>query len=189
MTGKELVTSGANLTLSAKRSGWKLGGFDLTPVLNPFGLAMLRGLDLNQVLRDTPDTVLLDELVAETKGVAEGAENVLYLLHGANAANTSPMQYGGYYLERDREILSGLGDRLIVIFVVGDEDVYIDFVSDLPGDVFAWDSRTTGVTSAQVREMREGTQASADPNSEILLESDEPSIARLLEMENLGTAV
>ena len=100
------------------------------------------------------------------------------------------MQYGGYYLERDRELLQEIeAARLNVLCVVGDEEVFIDFVSDLPAQVFAWDSRATSVSSAYVRELRKGAQASADPGSEIEFRLAMPSLAQYLEKETLGTAV
>jgi len=80
------------------------------------------------------------------------------------------MQYGGFYLERDRELLSSVPAVVTrVLLVPGGEDVFLDFVSDLPAEVFAWDSRASGFSSEYVRGMRQGLQASEDPGSEIQL--------------------
>lgn len=166
----------------------------LAEVINPFGRALNRGIALNDRLREDPIVggSILDELVEEAKAESQaalqgGADGILYRLHGACGTHCSPMQYGGYYLERDREILADcVAAKLNVLFVVGDEDVYLDFVSDLPAHVFAWDSRASGVSSAQVRDMRSGPQASSDLESEIALTTDLPSIAHHLERNRLA---
>ena len=55
--------------------------------------------------------------------------------------STTPMQYGGHFLEIDRRLLSS--DALFnVIFVQGPSEPYAVFVSDLPAQAFAWDSRS-----------------------------------------------
>lgn len=99
-----------------------------------------------------------------------GADGILYRLFGAREALSTPMEYGGHYLERDRELLAEIQDaNLNVLFLVGNEDLYMDFVSDLPAHVIAWDRDATGISSDTVRSLRSGAQASSDPGSEILL--------------------
>ena len=158
----------------------------LVEVANPFGQALARDFDLNAALVADPDAPALEEMVEATRtdlrnALDAGADGVFYVLHGARGKWCSPMQYGGWYLERDRELLQEIADaRLNVLFVVGEDDTYLDFVSDLPAHVFAWDANATTQDSAAVRTMRAGAQASADDRSEIRLVSPGP-ITPLLE--------
>jgi uroporphyrinogen-III decarboxylase len=161
----------------------------LAETLNPYGLALQKGIDLNAALSDSPEegNELLESLVSDTREhmraqLAAGADGVLFRLHGAAPRHSTPMQYGGYYLERDRELLAEIkGKGTHVLFVVGDEEVYLDFVSDLPAEVFAWDAEASGVDSAYIRSIRPGVQASSDPASEIELKSGAKSVAEVLE--------
>lgn len=160
-------------------------------VVNPYGRALLHGIDLNQELRNDPETGnrQLAELVDETrnaiaKAFEAGAGGVLYRLHGASPVHCSPMQYGGFYLERDRELLAEAVERgFTLLFVVGDEETYLDFVSDLPAHAIAWDLMSTGYSLSAMREMRRGAIAADDPSAEIelVIPRDEPSLAARLE--------
>lgn len=146
----------------------------LVPVLNPFGRSAVDGVDLNELLHADPaaGNQKLDAYVAATREAIAQAkgQGILYILEGARAGCCSPMQYGGYYLERDRELLAEItADVTTVLAVVGGEDVFLDFVSDLPAQVFAWDAPASGFTASYVRGLREGIQASSDPESEIAL--------------------
>lgn len=157
----------------------------LVEVPNPFGQALARRVDLNAALMEDPNAPVLEEMVAATRealseALGTGADGVLYRLHGARGKWCSPMQYGGWYLERDRELLEEIADaRLNVLYVVGEDDAYLDFVSDLPAHVFAWDVASTGVSAQVVRSLRNGAQASADPASEIRLVSPTGTAALL----------
>lgn len=162
----------------------------LIEVTNPFGKAMAEGTDLNRLLADDPANGgdVLDRLVAETRedmicALDGDADGIVYRLHGACADHCSPMQYGGHYLERDRELLEWATEaaRLNFLFVVGDRDLYLDFVSDLPAHLFGWDDRTSGVTSDEGRALRGGPVATFDPGSDVLLATPYPSVAQLLE--------
>ncbi|MFZ4506454.1 MAG: hypothetical protein ACOYON_02005 [Fimbriimonas sp.] len=161
----------------------------LVEVANPFGLALAEDVDLNEALAQDPakGDDLLHTYVTRTReaiqrGLSQGADGVLYRLHGASPAHCSPMQYGGHYLELDREILEEVRDAALnVIFTVGDADVYIDFVSDLPANLFAWDSAASGVTASQVRTMRSGLLAAADPEADVAWITGVPSVAQHLE--------
>ncbi len=165
------------------------GRMVLAEALNPFGLAFGAGVDLNEALDADPEAgnALLDRYVGDARTqmnarLAEGADGVLFRLHGAEPKHCTPMQYGGFYLERDRELLEEIaGKGTHVLYVVGSEEVYLDFVSDLPANVFAWDSQATAFTSEYVRSIRPGAQASADPESEIELRSGVPRVAEFLE--------
>jgi hypothetical protein len=146
----------------------------LAEVDNPFARF---GASLNQEFAADPVAASekLDAATEEARAkirasLEAGADGIFYRLFGARALHSTPMQYGGHYLERDRELLEEIGDaRLNVLFPVGDDDLYLDFISDLPAHVIAWDRDASGFSSAQVRAMRNGAQASSDPDSEILL--------------------
>jgi len=166
----------------------------LVDVANPFGLALRRGIDINKALKDDPSvgSVVLDSLVDEvrqriTVSLANGADGIFYRLHGACPEHCSPMQYGGHYLERDRELLSEASDaRLNVLFVAGKEELYIDFVSDLPAQVFAWDREKTRLSAEDIRACRIGAVASSDPSSEIDLVIGFENYLDNLEQPNIG---
>lgn len=160
-------------------------------VYNPFGTALWRGIDLNQELKANPASPLLSELVEETRSklreaLGQGADGILYILYGARAKHCSPMQYGGHYLEYDRELLAEIqGKAVSVMFVVGD-DAYFDFVSDLPADVFAWDAPASGIDAGSMRLLRQGPLCSADQASEVILACEAPNLAKLLEKDDLA---
>jgi hypothetical protein len=96
------------------------------------------------------------------------------------------MQYGGHYLERDRELLQSAADTFTVLFIAGQEELYIDFVSDLPASVFAWDRDLTQVSASEVRTSRTGATASSDPASEITLLIGRENYLENLEQPNIG---
>ena len=118
---------------------------------------------------------MLDALTNEVRASIEraiehGADGILYQLYGAEPGHCSPMQYGGHFLDRDRELLGEITDATAnVLFVVGGEGTYLDFLSDLPAHVFAWDSLSTGVSVADIRAMRNGALATQSPEADILL--------------------
>jgi len=161
----------------------------LVEVTNPFGLAMQKELDLNVILKDDPKSGnrVLGELSDETRrnidsAFEAGADGVLYRLYGARARHSTPMQYGGHYLELDRELLDhAKGALMNMLFVVGEDDVYLDFVSDLPAEVFGWDSNGSKVSAEDVRMIRSGTLLSEDPNSDILLAPSTSFLSKVLE--------
>jgi len=166
----------------------------LVDVANPFGLALQKGIDLNKALKDDPTvgSEVLDTLVDEVRqriaaSLEGGADGIFYRLHGANPQHCSPMQYGGHYLERDRELLTEASDAALnVLFVAGGEELYIDFVSDLPVQVFAWDSNLSRISADEVRSARTGATASADPTSEISLTIGLENYLENLEQPNIG---
>jgi hypothetical protein len=96
------------------------------------------------------------------------------------------MQYGGHYLELDRLLLEGISQaECNMIFVVGDEDLYLDFVSDLPATLFGWDDRTSGISAAQGRATRKGAIVTYDESSEIRLAVNSSSVAHMVEKPRL----
>ena len=181
--------SGVSVRLPSQTLIAKEGTLLLAEIVNPFGLAIERGLDLNDLLKTDPEGggCELDRLSEEVKSTIEdvlrrGADGILYRLHGACPRWCTPMQYGGYYLERDRELLGHAKGALFnVLFVAGDEEVYFDFVSDLPAHAFGWDSSTTGVSEKDMRSIRQGLLISDDPQSDILLSTATGSITQALE--------
>ncbi|HRI43137.1 MAG TPA: hypothetical protein PLL78_02865 [Fimbriimonadaceae bacterium] len=149
----------------------------LAEVKSPFGLALERGLPLNDLLRDQPaegEAVLrgLDETVRSAIDLAlgAGADGVFYVLDGAYPPAASPMQYGGHYLEVDRAILSGIAEaRLNILYVPGGPETYFDCLTDLSAHAIAWDLAASGVAVEQMRAMRPGALAAADSAADILL--------------------
>lgn len=162
----------------------------LAPTLNPYGLALQTQTPVDDELADDPKKgeATLDRLVADTKSAIrtsldQGADGILYLLYGARGLHTSPMEYGGHFLERDREILSEVEDAAFnMIFVVGEDDAYLDFVSDLPAHAFAWDCRATGTSVADMRSLRQGALATNSPDADIELRFGTDSVAADLEL-------
>jgi hypothetical protein len=165
------------------------GEVALVEITNPFGLALQKGIDLNKRLKEDPKAGnrMLGEMIDEAKRDIDlafevGADGILYRVYGARGLHCTPMQYGGYYLEQDRELLESVKDSLFnVVFVVGEEDVYLDFVSDLPGHAFGWDFKESKIPVSEVRKMREGALLSEDPESDIRLEPGTAFLSRMLE--------
>jgi hypothetical protein len=79
----------------------------------------------------------------------------IYRLTGPEPAKATPMQYGGFFLEKDREFLQSAKSRgKLWIFVDAGPGAYLDFVSDLPADGFAWDAEATGFPVSEMRKLR-----------------------------------
>lgn len=141
----------------------------LVLVANPLGKALAAGIDLNVLHRHDPEkgAEALDSYVAQTRAEIEralnsGADGIVYAVCGAHEATCTPMQYGGFYLERDREILAEFQDAVFnLVFVVAKPNVqnFIDFVSDLPAHAFGWDPVASGFSVDQVRALRSGALA------------------------------
>lgn len=169
----------------------------LIKVVNPFGQALRSNVEVWDVLAEEPrrGEKILNELVDKTRSeikaaLEHGADGILYLLYGARGVHATPMEYGGHYLERDRELLSEIeGATFNMIFVVGEDDAYLDFVSDLPGQAFAWDSVATGTSVGQLRDMRAGALATNSPDADIELRFGTTSLIADLELELQTTHV
>jgi hypothetical protein len=139
----------------------------LVETLNPFGLCLSENVDINEELRNNPvnGNEILGEMVSRVSGyideiMSSGADGVFYRLIGAEPKYTSPMQYGGYYLEHDNNLLSRVTDaRCNVLFVEGGEDVYMDFVHDIPASLLAWDENSSGLTLDDVKQYHGGALA------------------------------
>lgn len=134
---------------------------------SPFGAASSKGIDLNQAIFASPveGSALLDSIAGECEREAQeslelGADGVFFVLEGATPGLCTPMQYGGFFLERDRQLLESISDaRFNLMFVAGGEGTYLDFVHDLPASALAWDEAASQIRPEQVRKMHEGTIA------------------------------
>jgi hypothetical protein len=152
----------------------------LAEVFSPFAQSLAQNMELNRVFRDDPSSGsrMLDELAAITKQEFEwakegGADGVFYRLQGASPDHSSPMEYGGHYLELDREIMrEAWPGGLHLLFVEGGPETYLDFVSDLPAAIFAWDCDKTGVPISAVRRLRKDALATHDREADILFGSN-----------------
>jgi len=161
----------------------------LAEVINPFGKSRIRGIDLNDAFRLDPDIgqVQLDEFIEETEdemrqALQAGADGIFYRVHGARAVFCTPMEYGGRYLESDRQILNSVSDaRFNLVFIVGGNDVYLDFVSDLPAHVFGWDAESSGITCEAVRFMRNGALAAATEDADIVFHHPKAGATNIVE--------
>lgn len=148
----------------------------LAEIFSPFSRAIAKQMELNSAFKVDPtgaETVLRD-LVEQTEreiaiALSNGADGIFYRLQGAEPEFSTPMEYGGHYLESDREILKqSESASLNVLCIEGGPEVYMDFVSDLPAHVFAWDSLRTHISVGEVRKMRAGILAAASPDADIL---------------------
>jgi len=139
----------------------------LVEIDNPFGRAMQRGIDLNAEFDKGPSVgdAAFGGFVQETRlalasAIESGADGVLYRVFGAEPSLSTPMQFGGFYLEQERELLGEITDaRFNVVFVEGGEETYLDVVSDLPGNAFGWDEERNAVSASTVRAMHQGALA------------------------------
>ena len=148
----------------------------LAPIANPFGRALAEGTNLSVCLREDLDAgqTLLERYAAEVtkeieSAIKEGADGIIYVVYGATPEMSTPMEFGGHFLEVDRKILESFRPAAKMAFIIGGEGAFLDFVSDLPTDIFAWDVHATGVAVGEVRAMRKGALAASDPQADILL--------------------
>ena len=147
----------------------------LAKVVSPLG----RDLTLVKLLASDPSAgaerlaLLADQARQEMRSALEaGADGIYYALDGAYPAATTPMEYGGHFLELDRQLLEEVRDaRFNLLFVCGEREPYIDFVSDLPAHALAWDSRS-GVSVGSVRSARSGALAYDSDEADIRLKTN-----------------
>ena len=115
----------------------------LAEVLSPLSRAIELRIPVTTMLQETPDRGQeeLEKLSAAARqdietAILAGADGIYYRLRGAEPGYTTPMEYGGFFLELDRELLTSLAaDKQIVICVEGGDEVYVDALSDLPGRI------------------------------------------------------
>lgn len=137
--------------------------------------------ELLRLLRDEPEAGgrALDARAEATRtdlvrAAAGPYDGVVYGVAGACEPWTTPMEYGGHFLELDRALLAGV-DAFTVAYVFGGEGTYLDFVADLPASVLAWDAEATLVPVEMMRPMRTGPLCAADPDAEIELVRPAPA--------------
>lgn len=144
-------------------------------ISGPFCRAEEAGIPIIELFEKDVDSgnAKLTVLVAETRNeVLETGESILYQLSGPEPAKSTPMQYGGHFLERDRELLELANERGEVwLFVDAGPGAYLDFVSDLPAEVFAWDAVKTGFSLAEMRKLRSGKLCTNETGADLPLDS------------------
>jgi len=151
----------------------------LRQVFSPFGIALAEGENLAEAFRESPGAgeprleARFERARAEIAAALEaGADGILYALFGASPDRCTPMEYGGHFLERDRQLLQDAADaRFVLLFVVGSEGTYLDLASDLPAHAFGWDVEASGFPVAEMRKWRPGALCAARPETEIELVS------------------
>jgi hypothetical protein len=130
-------------------------------VWSPFSRALDAGAELNRLYALEPDraeqlmATYVDAAKQEIEASAGGL--IVYRLKGAEPKFASPMEYGGHYLEVDRELLAyGLEKSKLALVIEGGPETYLDFVSDLPATVFVWNSLETNMSQKELEAMRSG---------------------------------
>ncbi|HEY3782733.1 MAG TPA: hypothetical protein VGL56_16745 [Fimbriimonadaceae bacterium] len=152
----------------------------LAEILSPFSRSLKTGLNLSKTLQRDPKEgekvyqALVEEVRTEINlALEQGVDGIFYRLQGAEPDFTTPMEYGGLYLETDRELLQlAMTAHLNVLFIEGGPELYMDFVSDLPAHIFAWDSHRTDIPLSAVKKMRIGALATGDPEADVLFGSN-----------------
>ncbi len=106
----------------------------MTTILGPFARLQERGLDI-YALNDQDPAAASAEIEAVCAEILDELRmtpgDILYVLRGAEPEFSTPMQYGGLFLEQDRALLQSVGGRNVVLRVEGGDEVYMDFLEDL----------------------------------------------------------
>lgn len=85
-----------------------------------------------------------------------GADGVSYLVFGADPDHATPMQYGGLFLEHDREVLDRAKSKGFVEAMIAPADeTYYDFLTDLPSDLIS----APAASETELQEMAEISSA------------------------------
>lgn len=210
MTGKErLVALATGKTVDRKPTiDWPGRNRDADVGVYPAGV-LAEGMDRNspwgalafvpnlyrqfELVDEQPVTMIKNDAMSEiVEGFAahhmrearaaidNGALGVFYEIHGADASQCTPMEYGGLFLERDRAFLECVSDAPCNFIYINGKEPYLDFVSDLPAAIFAWDAKGTGISVSDVRKMRKGLLAADDPDADIQISAN-GSITEFLE--------
>lgn len=112
------------------------GPIDLALVAGVSSVVLRKEVDLN-----TDPLKLGEDLDIASNRVRDGvpeAEGYLYWIGAATPEWTTPMQFGGYFLEREREVLDSLvGSGKPVILALTGSEPYLDFISALPATAIA----------------------------------------------------
>lgn len=164
----------------------EISGAEFVPITNLYRHFQLMGEDPVALLKDTDSSA--SQIVEEAEGVRYreargaidgGAIGVFYEIHGADASRCTPMEYGGLFLERDRAFLESVADAPCNFVYINGKEPYLDFVSDLPAQIFGWDAVGSGIVVAEVRKLRTGLLATNDPQADIILDGGESITDRL----------
>jgi hypothetical protein len=171
------------------------GPLALAFVPNLYRQFQMMGEDIMAMLRAKPaEAADLIEIAQTTNlelcknAITNGAIGVFYEVHGATASQCTPMQYGGLFLEGDRAFLDELSHSECNVVYINGTEPYLDFVSDLPAQVFAWDREGSNIPVSEVRKLRPGALAASDPEADFLLSTDGPiteNLERLLAVSNV----
>ena len=145
-------------------------------ILNPFGRALNAKTDLNAVLHEDPGQgeKLLNDYISESEreidfALQSGVDGIFYRLQGADPKHSTPMQYGGHYLEIDRSLLerARAGKQLNALFLDCGPDMYFDCLTDLPAEILAWE-KNDSVRLEDIRSLRKGALATGEAEADIL---------------------
>lgn len=149
----------------------------LALIPNPFARARVLVPHLSDLLAEDPEAgaEALDQLREAVLSDAEaalgsGADGIAYHLDGAYPEATTPMEYGGHFLEVDRSILTALAEApLNLVYVEGDTEPYLDFVADLPAAFLGWNALAVTTDLDFIRRMRTGVLALDHPDADVHL--------------------
>lgn len=158
----------------------------LAEIHSPLTRAIRRDSDLLETLDADPElgAERLEALVAEsqseiTAALEAGASGIFYVLEGACPDHTTPMQYGGHFLELDRRLLeSAAGADLNVLFC-GGQEVYFDFLADLPTHAISWDNTRNDLPIQSARVMTRAKIALDHLEADLFLARSFDEIERL----------
>ena len=132
-------------------------GETLPGVLSPLARAIARGLNIIDLLEENPSRgdQVIASLFSETQADISHIDGSLnYVVAGAEPIWTTPMQYGGHFLELDRELI---GSRQPAITLIGGAETYVDIVSDLAETFLIWNPATNDVNPEEVAKMTRAT--------------------------------
>ncbi len=155
------------------------GSLKFAAIISFFGIAMQEREDIAELMGIDPVTSgeILDraqEACAANIQVAmqAGFDGFVYVLVGAEPKYLSPMQYGGFILDQDREILSrftNLPNRLL--YVIGGNETYMDALSDLSASSIGWDESNVQFGIETMRKLAQKPIFGDHPDSDIQLET------------------
>ncbi|HMS55380.1 MAG TPA: hypothetical protein PKA27_08255 [Fimbriimonadaceae bacterium] len=107
----------------------------MTTILGPFARLQERGLDI-YALNDADPASASAEIEAVCAEILDEIRmapgDIVYVLRGAEPEYSTPMQYGGLFLEQDRALLASASGHNVVLRIEGGDEVYADFLEDLP---------------------------------------------------------
>lgn len=163
----------------------------LARVASPFLRAREEGVDLNAIVSEDPSTTEVDRFAEATRSemhvaLENGADGIFYHLDGPRSSQCTPMQYGGLYLELDRDLLQEVREaRAVLVWVEGEEELYLDALSDLPAHAMGWHFAASGFSAAQFKALRPGPTFGFDSTADIRLTRSADDAARFLQQEQV----